>query len=38
MFPAAETMADQTLSLPLSPALADGDVDHVIEALHDALG
>ena len=38
MFPAAETIADQTLSLPLSPALSDGDVDHVIEALHDALG
>ena len=26
-----------TLSLPLSPAMPDGDVDRVIEALHDSL-
>jgi dTDP-4-amino-4,6-dideoxygalactose transaminase len=38
MFPAAEAVADETLSLPLSSALDDGDVDRVIEALHDALG
>ena len=38
MFPAAEAIADETLSLPLSPALDDDDVDRVIEALHDALG
>jgi len=34
MFPHAETVSDQTLSLPLSPAMADGDVDRVIEVLH----
>jgi dTDP-4-amino-4,6-dideoxygalactose transaminase len=37
MFPVAEAIADETLSLPLSPALDDDDVDRVIEALHDAL-
>jgi dTDP-4-amino-4,6-dideoxygalactose transaminase len=34
MFPHAEAVSDQTLSLPLSPAMADGDVDRVIEVLH----
>jgi dTDP-4-amino-4,6-dideoxygalactose transaminase len=37
MFPNAETVSDQTLSLPLSPAMPDGDVDRVIETLHDCL-
>jgi dTDP-4-amino-4,6-dideoxygalactose transaminase len=37
MYPVAERVASQTLSLPLSPALADADVDRVIEALHDCL-
>jgi dTDP-4-amino-4,6-dideoxygalactose transaminase len=34
MFPHAEAVSDQTLSLPLSPAMPDGDVDRVIDALH----
>jgi dTDP-4-amino-4,6-dideoxygalactose transaminase len=37
MFPVAERIAGQTLSLPLSPALSDAQVDRVIEALHDCL-
>jgi dTDP-4-amino-4,6-dideoxygalactose transaminase len=37
MFPHAEAVSDSTLSLPLSPALRDGDVDRVIEALHECL-
>ena len=37
MFPIAEAVSDTTLSLPVSPALSDGDVDRVIEALHDSL-
>jgi len=37
MFPNAEAIADETLSLPLSSALPDGHVDSVIEALHHAL-
>jgi dTDP-4-amino-4,6-dideoxygalactose transaminase len=37
MFPHAEAVSDSTLSLPLSPAMADGDVDRVIEALHACL-
>jgi dTDP-4-amino-4,6-dideoxygalactose transaminase len=37
MFPVAESVSDTTLSLPVSPALSDGDVDRVIEALHDCL-
>jgi dTDP-4-amino-4,6-dideoxygalactose transaminase len=37
MFPAAERVSDQTLSLPLSSALSDADVDRVIETLHDCL-
>jgi dTDP-4-amino-4,6-dideoxygalactose transaminase len=37
MFPNAEAVSDTTLSLPLSPALADADVDRVIEAVHDCV-
>jgi dTDP-4-amino-4,6-dideoxygalactose transaminase len=37
MFPHAEAIADQTLSLPLSSALSDDDVDYVIETLRDVL-
>ena len=38
MFPAAETVSDSTLSLPLSAAMAPDAVERVIEALHDVLG
>jgi dTDP-4-amino-4,6-dideoxygalactose transaminase len=37
MFPHAEAVSDTTLSLPLSPAMPDDDVDRVIEALHDCI-
>ena len=37
MFPHAEAVSDSTLSLPLSPAMPDGDVDRVIDALHACL-
>jgi dTDP-4-amino-4,6-dideoxygalactose transaminase len=37
MFPNAEAVSDQTLSLPLSPAMPDGNVDRVVEALHACL-
>lgn len=37
MCPAAERVAAETLSLPLSPALTDDDIDRVIEALHACL-
>jgi dTDP-4-amino-4,6-dideoxygalactose transaminase len=37
MFPHAERISDQTLSLPLSAALSDADIDVVIEAIEDAL-
>jgi dTDP-4-amino-4,6-dideoxygalactose transaminase len=37
MFPEAERVSDQTLSLPLSSALTNAAVDRVIEALHDCL-
>ena len=33
MFPIAERVADQTLSLPLSAAMPDGDVEAVIAAV-----
>lgn len=33
MFPRADRLSDTTLSLPLSPALSDKDVDSVIEAV-----
>lgn len=38
MFPEAEAISDQTLSLPLSAAMTASAVDRVIEALHEALG
>ena len=37
MFPAAESLSDSTLSLPLSAAMTDDTVDRVIEALHEVL-
>jgi dTDP-4-amino-4,6-dideoxygalactose transaminase len=37
MYPAAETVSDTTLSLPLSAGMSDSAVDRVIEAVHDAL-
>jgi len=37
MFPHAERVSDQTLSLPLSAALTDADVDAVIDAVGDSL-
>ncbi len=33
MFPHAEFISDRTLSLPLSPALTDSDIDQVINAV-----
>lgn len=38
MFPHAERIADTVLSLPLSPALTDGQVDAVIRAVRGAFG
>ena len=37
MFPVAESIADRTLSLPLSSGMSDAAVDRVIEALHEVL-
>jgi dTDP-4-amino-4,6-dideoxygalactose transaminase len=37
MFPVAETISDQTLSLPLASALSDEDVGRVIDAVHECL-
>lgn len=37
MFPAAETISDRTLSLPLSAGMGGNAVDRVIEALHESL-
>ena len=37
MFPVAETVADQILSLPISPALTDDAIDRVIEAMHECF-
>ena len=37
MFPNAECVSDRTLSLPLSSALTEADIDRVIEALHECL-
>ena len=37
-FPAAERIADTVLSLPLSPALTDGQVNRVIDAFRGACG
>jgi dTDP-4-amino-4,6-dideoxygalactose transaminase len=36
-FPHAEFISDRTLSLPLSPALTDGEVDRVIAAVRSSL-
>ena len=36
-FPAAEFVSDRTVSLPLSPALPDADVDAVIDAVRGVL-
>ncbi|NOT24488.1 MAG: DegT/DnrJ/EryC1/StrS family aminotransferase [Acidobacteria bacterium] len=37
MFPAAEFISDRTLSLPLSPAMTDGIVDRVIDAVRECM-
>lgn len=37
-FPHAERIADTVLSLPLSPALTEAQVDRVIDAVHQAFG
>lgn len=37
MFPVAEMVSDQTLSLPLASALSDEEIDRVIEAVHESL-
>ena len=37
-YPAAQRIGRQTVSLPLSPALEDGDVDDVIAAVREVLG
>lgn len=37
MFPVAESISDRTLSLPLSPAHSDADVERTIEAIHECL-
>jgi dTDP-4-amino-4,6-dideoxygalactose transaminase len=37
VFPAAERVGDQVLSLPYSAALTDAHVDRVIEAVHESL-
>ena len=36
-FPNAEHISDRTLSLPLSPAMTDADVDYVIEQVRDVI-
>jgi dTDP-4-amino-4,6-dideoxygalactose transaminase len=36
-FPHAEMVSDQTLSLPLSPAMTDDEVQYVVEQVRDAL-
>lgn len=38
MFPVAERIADNVLSLPLSPALSDAHVDQVIDSFRGAFG
>jgi dTDP-4-amino-4,6-dideoxygalactose transaminase len=37
MFPVAEMVSDQTLSLPLASALTDPEIDRVIEAVHECI-
>jgi dTDP-4-amino-4,6-dideoxygalactose transaminase len=36
-FPHAERIGERTVSLPMFPAMADGDVDRVLAALPSAL-
>jgi len=38
MFPCAEFVSDHTLSLPLSPAMSDEDVDQVVRAMRLLVG
>ena len=38
LFPLAERLADEVLSLPIGPLLSDTDQARVIEALHAACG
>jgi dTDP-4-amino-4,6-dideoxygalactose transaminase len=38
MYPHAESIADRTLSLPLSSGMSDGAVGRVVEVLHELLG
>ncbi len=38
MFPAAERIADRVLSLPMSPALGDEQIDRVIDAVREVFG
>lgn len=38
MFPVAERIADSVLSLPMSPALSDEQVDRVIDAVREVFG
>ncbi len=37
MFPHAERISDQTLSLPLSAELSDADVSHVVATLRELV-
>ena len=37
MFPVAEMVSDQTLSLPLASSLTDDEIDRVIEAVHECF-
>jgi dTDP-4-amino-4,6-dideoxygalactose transaminase len=37
MFPVAELVSEQTLSLPLASALSDEEIDRVIEAVHECV-
>ena len=37
MFPEAEFISERTLSLPLSPALTEPEIDRVIEAVTESL-
>ena len=37
MFPVAESISDRILSLPLSPALGDDEIDRIIEAVRGCL-
>lgn len=37
-FPNAEWASDRVLTLPLTPAMSDEDVEHVVQAVHKVLG